>query len=124
MNIVSIREIRNIYEHNLKKKLSKYHSNPDVAFYGWNDVWLDDKFKNWNITKMLKDIKIPILAIQGKDDPYGTLAQIEVLENKVLKNFKKLILKECGHNPLIDKPKEVIVEIKNFISHITKNKDF
>ena len=50
MNIVSIREIRNIYENKLKKKLSKYHNNVDIAFYGWNDVWLDDKFKNWNIT--------------------------------------------------------------------------
>ena len=118
MNIVSIREIRNIYEHNLKKKLSKYHSNPDVAFYGWNDVWLDDKFKNWNITKMLKDIKIPILAIQGKDDPYGTLAQIEVLEKNIKGKLNKLILNNCGHNPLIDKPKESINKIKDFINQI------
>ena len=118
MNIISIREIRNIYEHNLKKKLSKYHSNPDVAFYGWNDVWLDDKFKNWNITKMLKDIKIPILAIQGKDDPYGTLAQIEVLEKNIKGKLNKLILNNCGHNPLIDKPKESINKIKDFINQI------
>ena len=118
MNIVSIREIRNIYEHNLKKKLSKYHSNPDVAFYGWNDVGLDDKFKDWNITKMLKDIKIPILAIQGKDDPYGTLAQIEVLEKNIKGKLNKLILNNCGHNPLIDKPKESINKIKDFINQI------
>ena len=124
MNIVSIREIRKIYELNLKKKLSKYHKDPDVAFYGWNDVWLDDKFKNWNITNILKEIKIPILAIQGKDDPYGTLSQIEILEKNVKGKLNKLILNDCGHNPLIDKPKEVIVEIKTFINQITKQKDF
>lgn len=124
MNIVSIREIRKIYELNLKKKLSKYHKDPDVAFYGWNDVWLDDKFKNWNITNILKDIKIPILAIQGKDDPYGTLSQIEILEKNVKGKLNKLILNDCGHNPLIDKPKEVIVEVETFINQITKHKDF
>ena len=118
MNIVSIREIRNIYEDNLKKRLSKYHNNPDIAFYGWNDVWLDEKFKNWNITHILKDIKIPILAIQGKDDPYGTLSQIEILEENLKGKLKKLILNNCGHNPLIDKPKESINKIKEFIDQI------
>ena len=77
-----------------------------------------DKFKNWNITNILKDIKIPILAIQGKDDPYGTLSQIEILEENLKGKLKKLILNNCGHNPLIDKPKESINKIKEFINQI------
>ena len=79
---------------------------------------MDDKFKNWNITNILKDIKIPILAIQGKDDPYGTLSQIEILEENLKGKLKKLILNNCGHNPLIDKPKESINKIKEFIYQI------
>ncbi len=118
MNISSIKAIRKIYDKELKKKLLRYHSNPDIAFYGWNDVWLDSRFKNWDITNYLNKIKIPILAIQGQNDPYGTLSQIEILEKKIKGKFSKIILSECGHNPLIDKPKEAINKIKEFITQI------
>ena len=67
---------------------------------------------------MIKDINIPILAIQGKDDPYGTLSQIEILEKNLKGRLNKLILNNCGHNPLIDKPKESINKIKEFINQI------
>ena len=118
MNILSIQAIRNDYVNKLKKKLSRYHTNPDVAFYGWNNVWLDKKFKDWNISKLLKEIKIPVLAIQGKDDPYGTLSQVEILEKNIKGKLNKLILSECGHNPLISKPKETINSIRKFINQI------
>ena len=70
------------------------------------------------IGNILKDIKIPVLAIQGKDDPYGTISQIEILEENLKGKLKKLILNNCGHNPLIDKPKESINKIKEFIDQI------
>ena len=68
--------------------------------------------------KYFKNIKIPILAIQGKDDPYGTLSQIEILEENFKGKLNKLILNNCGHNPLIDKPKKSINKIKEFINQI------
>ncbi|HEY4219952.1 MAG TPA: alpha/beta hydrolase [Myxococcota bacterium] len=85
----------------LKRKLAGHHVNVDVAFHGWNDAWLDPGFAlAFDITSSLPHIAVPVLAIQGSADPYGTLAQIDAIESAVpARAFHKLIVAGAGHAP-------------------------
>ena len=84
LNLQSIARIRTEYETtDLRDRLARYHANVDNAFRGWNDAWLDPRFRDFDITGYLPDITVPVLALQGVDDPYGTEAQLEALERWV-----------------------------------------
>src|SRR6266849_1113632 len=62
----------------LRQRLARWHADVDNAFKGWNDAWLDPDFRNWDITEALGYIRVPILIVQGANDQYGTVKQIEV----------------------------------------------
>jgi pimeloyl-ACP methyl ester carboxylesterase len=64
----------------LGKKLGRYHADPDKTFWGWNNIWLHTDFRAWNIEKYLPAITCPILAVQGVNDEYGTMAQIDSIK--------------------------------------------
>ncbi|MCP4671843.1 MAG: alpha/beta hydrolase [Desulfobacula sp.] len=114
-----IKQAKINYEyHNLKSKLEKYHGqNTDNAFYGWNDVWLNPKFMHWNIEKYLNKIKVPMLAIQGKDDQYGTKKQIASIKQHV-NNIKTHLINNCRHSPHNDQPEIVLDLMAKFIHKI------
>ncbi len=122
ISIAGIEAAKREYEEfGLRKKLEKFHGiNTDVAFRGWNDAWLDPRFKKWNIEKFLPGIAAPVLAIQGRDDAYGTLAQIDAIGALVCGAFKRLILDNCGHNPWQEKGGEVLARTTEFISRAVK----
>src|SRR5262249_1569440 len=61
----------------LRERLARRHDDVDSAFWGWNDIWLHPAFLAWNIESLLPEITCPVLAIQGLDDEYGTLEQID-----------------------------------------------
>lgn len=108
---------RTYEEQGLFEKLEKFHGiNTECAFRGWNDAWLDPAFKSWNIEKFLPSIECPLLAIQGHQDAYGTLAQIDVIEAAVSGPFDKLILDECGHSPWQEQSAQVLSHSVAFIS--------
>jgi len=87
----------------LRKRMSKYHSDPDNAFHGWNDSWLHPDFKRWNVASVLNEIRIPVLAIQGRQDPYGTLAQIDAVTHRVCNApVSTLIVDDCLHAPHLE----------------------
>ena len=48
---------------------------------------------------MIDHWRIPVLAIQGTADPYGSLAQIEEIATRIYSPFETLILNDCGHAP-------------------------
>ncbi|MBP6338846.1 MAG: alpha/beta fold hydrolase, partial [Vitreoscilla sp.] len=97
--LISIREARNLYASGtLRKGLARYHDDVDSAFWGWNDIWLAPEFPQWQITSELKHIRAPVLAIQGVDDPYGTMAQIDGIAS-VVGNTRLIKLAACGHSP-------------------------
>ena len=114
-----IRQAKLNYENtNLKQRLEKYHGkNSDNAFWGWNDVWLNPKFMHWNIEKYLTKIKIPVLAIQGKEDQYGTKKQLDSLKTKI-KNIETHMLDNCRHSPHIDQKEKVLDLMSQFIHKI------
>jgi pimeloyl-ACP methyl ester carboxylesterase len=118
ISVQAITQAREAYESgDLRQRLAKYHANVDCAFWQWNDIWLSPEFRSFNIEADCQNITAPILAIQGHDDPYGTMAQIDALGGTELnsssqigqppaKNLRRALLKldQCGHSPHRDQP--------------------
>jgi len=120
ISVESIAAARRAYlEDDLRERLAKYHDDVDSAFWGWNDVWLDPAFRDWNIEAELGAIRCPVLAVQGIDDEYGTLAQIRGIAARAGGSCELLEIPECGHSPHRDQPDRVIVATASFI---TKNR--
>src|ERR1700730_1721613 len=116
LSIRNITAIRNLYEStDLRKKLARYHEHIDETFRGWNDIWLDPQFRNWNIEEYLEAITCPTLVVQGANDEYGTLAQAEAIHRRVPAT-QTLILPGCGHSPHRDQPKLTLAAISEFIT--------
>ncbi|MFC3110693.1 alpha/beta fold hydrolase [Undibacterium arcticum] len=115
--IDSIRAAREVYvTQDLRSRLARYHADPDSAFWGWNDVWLDPAFRSWNIENDLTAITCPVLAIQGKDDEYGTLEQIYGIQRKIPAT-QIVVLPQCGHSPHRDQSEALSQEVAHFITH-------
>jgi len=115
ISIAAIERARLEYANgNLRQRLAKFHDNPDSPFGGWNRIWLSPRFRPWNITDEVRTIRCPLLAIQGLDDAYGTLAQIRGIAECV-PDTTLLELPHCGHSPHKDQPQAVIAAAREFI---------
>ncbi len=99
----------------LKDSLARHHADAERTFRAWNDVWRGDGFRNWNIENFLPAISAPVLMIQGADDAYGTLAQLDAIEAGVSGNCQRLVLQDCGHGPHREKPNEVLAGCVEFL---------
>lgn len=100
----------------LRERLERRHgANVDSAFWGWNGAWLDWGFRLWNIEGSLPRIRVPSLVIQGRDDPYGTLAQVDAIERGAGAPVTRLVLDACGHAPHRDQPDAVVDAIRRFV---------
>ena len=116
ISVRSIAEAKIAYEQgDLRAKLARYHEDVDSAFYGWNDIWLDPAFRDWNIEAEVAKIHCPVLAVQGVDDQYGTMAQIDRIQAQVA-NAQLLKLDACGHSPHKDQPEKVIDACTGFVA--------
>ncbi len=119
ISVQSIAEARTSFlSGELERRLKKHHQDVDGAFWGWNGAWLDPEFMRWNIEEYLPKIAVPVLAIQGEQDPYGTLAQVDAIERGVRGKFEKLILPDCGHSPQREKREETTSAIVRFLRSI------
>lgn len=98
----------------LRARLSRHHDDVDSAFWGWNDIWLAPAFRGWNIERELADIRCPVLAVQGVDDEYGTMAQIEAIA-RIVPDTELLRLPACGHSPHRDQPRVLTEAVLRFI---------
>lgn len=87
----------------LRERLARYHRDVDVAFWQWNDIWLDPAFRAFDIRPDCRRIEAPVLAIQGEDDPYGTLRQVDEIA-PTRGPFERRVLARCGHSPHRDQP--------------------
>jgi pimeloyl-ACP methyl ester carboxylesterase len=115
--VQSIAKVRESYfETDLRQRLSKYHARVDDAFLGWADIWLDPEFLAWSIEDLIARIEQPLLLVQGLDDEYGTLAQLDRIEARVKGPTSRLVLADCGHSPHRDQEAAVIEAIVDFVS--------
>ena len=120
MGLKEIAMAKEVYEtQDLKAKMAKYHKDPENCFRGWNDSWLHPEFEAWNIEPVLDEMPVPILAIQGEDDQYGTRAQIEVITKRSPSHVTPLMLDDCRHAPFIDQPDLVLDAITSFSKDLT-----
>jgi len=100
----------------LPQRLGRYHRDVRKTFYGWADVWLDPEFRGWDIREAyLPKVSCPVLAIQGHDDEYGTMAQLDEIARRVAGRCELLKLEQCGHSPFRDQPEQTLRAIRAFV---------
>jgi pimeloyl-ACP methyl ester carboxylesterase len=122
ITIANIEAARETYlTTDLPRKLGRHHDDPDSAFWGWNDIWLNPDFRDWNIEEYLGDIRCPVLAIQGEDDEYGTLDQIHGIQRRAPQT-QLCIIPHCGHSPHKDQPATVIDALNGFLETLDPGK--
>ena len=122
ISISGIEEAKTEYESGgLKKNLAKFHDDVEGAFRGWNDIWLHPDFRAWNIEAELDAITAPVLAIQGEDDQYGTLYQIEEIARR---NARTRLFKipGCKHSPHRDQPDIVMGAVQSFLATLPETR--
>ncbi|HRO58525.1 MAG TPA: alpha/beta hydrolase [Burkholderiaceae bacterium] len=118
ISVRSIEDARRDYlETDRFRKLARHHGDVDSAFWGWNDIWLAPAFRDWNIEALLPSICCPVLAVQGRDDEFGTLAQIDGIA-AALPGTRRLVLDECHHSPHRDQPEAVIAATREFFTEL------
>ncbi len=119
-SVASIRKAREAFESgDLRARLARLHgANVDVAFRGWNGAWLDPGFRDWNIEEYLPGIAVPVLAIQGRDDEYGTEEQIRRLVAGCGGATEVVLLDRCGHSPHRDQPAGTLAAIAGFVERL------
>lgn len=119
VSIRAIEQARVAYESGgLRDRLARYHADVDGAFWQWNDVWLSPAFRGFDIRAECRRIAAPVLALQGLDDPYGTLRQIEDIA-PTAGPFEMEAIAGCGHSPHRDQPDHVLARITQFLTGLS-----
>jgi pimeloyl-ACP methyl ester carboxylesterase len=119
MGVAAIAETRKAYETaGLRAKLERWHRDVDNAFYGWNTAWLDPKFRNWDISEYLAYIRVPVAILQGADDQYGTIRQIEIAQEECYCPVDVTIIPGAGHQPHREAPEATLNAIAEFAERI------
>ena len=121
ISVRSIAQARVAYESgDLRARLARYHEDVDRTFYGWNDVWLHPEFSEWNIVGSVRNIRAPMLLVQGRADEYGTFEQLQAIVDAAERaRVDTLYLAGCGHAPQRDRPDLVLPAIAAFVRSAT-----
>jgi pimeloyl-ACP methyl ester carboxylesterase len=119
VSVSSIAEARAAFEAtDLPQRLARHHADAAKTFWGWNDIWLHPDFRRWNIEEVLPRIRCPLLAIQGFDDEYGSMAQLEAIARQAGGPVELLRLTDCRHSPHRDQPQVVLEAIARFVERL------
>jgi len=122
LSVQSIAEAKVKFETtNLPEKLARHHRDANRTFWGWNNIWLHSDFRRWNIEEYLRRITCPILAIQGLEDQYGTMIQVEAIARQSSGPVEILRLADCRHSPQRDQPQGVLAAIDRFVDNLWGN---
>jgi pimeloyl-ACP methyl ester carboxylesterase len=119
--IASIVEARQAYETgDLRQRLARWHADVDSAFKGWNGAWLDPGFRKWDITEFLAYIRVPLLIVQGEDDQYGTVKQIEMAQQECYCPVEVALLPKARHSPQRDAPEATLSATADFVGRVLR----
>ena len=122
VTVQSIARIAERYEEpDFKRRFAAYHANPDDAFLGWSRIWLDPVFRAWSLGAEASALAVPALLMQGADDEYGSLAQLDAIAEVAKGPLERCVLANCGHAPHRDQAAAVIETIAAFVArHIVR----
>jgi pimeloyl-ACP methyl ester carboxylesterase len=119
VGLASIDRMRHLYAtSDLRDRLARHHHHVDIAFSGWSDVWLDPAFRSWTLEAELPMVTCPVLLVQGVQDRYGTLAQVDTIAERVSGPVERLVLDPCGHSPHRDQQAAVLDAVARFTSSL------
>lgn len=119
MGLAEIAAARDAFETTaMKERMAKYHADPVATFRGWNEAWLAPGFKAWNVEAVIESFRVPVLALQGREDQYGTLAQIEVARRKSPADVELAVIEKCRHSPHFDQPEATLEAIGAFLDRL------
>ena len=108
-------------EGGLREALSRHHGErTDDAFWGWCDAWLDPRFERWSIEAELDRVGVELLVVQGRDDDYGTLCQVDVIASRTGGRSRTLVLDDCGHSPHRDQAPATTAAIARFVAGLPR----
>lgn len=114
LTLESIRQTRDDYvAGELRERMSRYHDDVDAAFWGWCEMWLDPAFAAWNLESDAALVTAPTLLVQGADDPYGTLEQLDRIEAR-LRGPSRRVVVAGGHSPHLEAGDEVVRAVAEF----------
>jgi pimeloyl-ACP methyl ester carboxylesterase len=99
----------------LRDRMKRHHDDPEAAFWGWCDVWLDPAFEQWNLEEEARRLTVPTLLIQGAQDPYGTLAQIDRIQARARGPVQRLVL-DGGHSPHLEHGPRIAEAVAAFLA--------
>ncbi len=102
----------------LRERLARHHADPDGAFRGWNLTWLSEAFRSWNIEDEISRVQCPMTIVQGVDDEYGTIEQIERIRRRAIAPPEVVLLPRCGHSPQQDCPDDTLAAIARLTAAI------
>jgi pimeloyl-ACP methyl ester carboxylesterase len=122
MGLTEIRRARDAFASGeLREKLKRWHADVDNAFRSWNGPWLDPAFEKWDITEALGCIRVPILVVQGEDDQYGTLRQVDAVKEECFCPVETAILPGVRHVPHRDAPEATLKAITDFVNRLLRD---
>ena len=122
VTVRAIRETRDEYvDGALRERMARHHDDPDAAFWGWCDVWLDPAFRTWDLREHAQLLTAPTLLIQGADDPYGSLEQLDRIEAAAHGTVRRLVL-PGGHSPHLEHEQDVVRAVSDFLADLIRTR--
>ncbi len=119
MGLAAIAETKTRFEtSDMKARMAKYHRDPEATFRGWNDAWLDPGFVSWNVEEVIDGFSVPVLVLQGADDQYGTLAQVNVVEARSPAPVEVAVIDDCRHALHRDQPEAVLAAVPIYLTQL------
>ena len=105
----------------LRAKLARLHADPDNAFHNWSGPWLDPEFRKWELSDALAHIRVPILIVQGENDQYGTMRQIEMAQQECYCPVEVAMLPDTRHAPYREAPEATLRAISDFANRVLRD---
>jgi pimeloyl-ACP methyl ester carboxylesterase len=119
VSVASIAAIKQTYETtDLRAKLMRWHRDVDNTFYGWNGAWLDPGFRRWDISEYLAYIRVPVAILQGEDDQYGTVRQIEIAREECYCPVDVTLIPQVGHSPQREAAELTLATVSEFVGRL------
>jgi pimeloyl-ACP methyl ester carboxylesterase len=104
-------------EGDLRARMARHHRDPDVTFWNWNEGWLDEAFRDWDIRPELAGITCPVLGVQGDDDPYGTVVHVEAVRDGAAGPVTLAVF-ACGHSPHLERRADTDAAVVRFLGEL------